>query len=422
MKYQGLLIGLLFVTLFVPSLARADFRLTPAFSLREEYDDNIYLDARDEKSDFITTVKPTVNVNWETKFVNLSLNFGLEYEKYLKHSGEDELRPSQGTRLDSTWSLYRDALFLRVTDSFERVAIDEGGKGGQDNKLTNMTSQNRLVINPYLLLQPLRTLEVYLGYEYENLWYSKKDGDDAERHTYSLQLTKELSPRISSILYGGYSQFRPKDNKQSIFDTEGEEEYDRYDARLTLIWNITDYVTLSGNLGRSWIDYEYRGNSESDLYGGQLDYQITRTFSVGTSYQKDIADTVEDGTRKNKRYSVYCTYEDRSKVSLKLFKTESDYQAIDRQDDSKGATLSGDLPITNKEGISWLLTYTDYENNDGENNQTEKYDRYGAQLEFYHQLRLGRLALGYTWNRNESNISDNDYTDNIIFARLALTW
>ncbi|OHB32286.1 MAG: hypothetical protein A2X84_05890 [Desulfuromonadaceae bacterium GWC2_58_13] len=422
MKLSKTIFALLAVMTLVSSVAWAEFRLTPSFSLREEYDDNIYLEANDEESDFITIVRPSVNVNWETRFVNLSLNLGLEYEKYLHNSDEDELRPSQGASLDSTWSLYKDALFLRVTDTYDRVAIDEGDKGGLDSKLTNLTDRNRFIANPYLLLHPVRTLEARFDYQYENIWYREKEGDDAENHRYSLQLTKEISPRISAILYGGYTQYRPKKVSRSVLDIEGEEEYDRTDARFTLLWNLTDNFTLSGNVGKAWLDYDYSGNTTTNLFGGQADYQISRTFSVGTSYQEDVTDTVEDGAREQKRYSAYCSYVDRAKVSLTLFKTQADYIEVERQDDSRGGVLAGEVPITNKKGVAWSLNYTDYEKTDEEYPETENYDRYGARVELYHQLRLGRASLGYTWNRNDSDIPVNDYTSNIVFAQVALTW
>ncbi|WP_432821240.1 TIGR03016 family PEP-CTERM system-associated outer membrane protein [Trichloromonas sp.] len=417
MKHSRIIFAVLSAILLVSSSAWAEFRLTPGFSLRQEYDDNIYLTARDEESDFITIVRPSINLNWETRFVELSLNLGLEYEKYLHNSNEDELRPSQGARFDSTWSLYKNALFLRVSDSYERVPIDEGDKGGLDNKLANLTDRNRLIVNPYLLLHPLRTLEARFDYQYENVWYRAEEGDDAETHRYSLQLTKEISPRISAILYGGYTQYRPRDASRSVLEDIGDEEYDRTDARLNLLWNVTEKFTLGGNVGRAWLDYDYSGETSSTLLGGRADYQLSRTVSVGTSYQEDISDSVENGAREQKRYSAYYSYADRAKASLTLFKSRDDYIEIQRQDDSMGAVLAGELPITNKKGVAWSLNYTDYEKA-----ETEDYDRYGARVEFYHDMRLGRFALGYTWNRNDSDIQDNNYTSNIIFAQVVLSW
>lgn len=408
-------VTLLSLTMVFP--AWAEFRATPAFSLREEYNDNIYLDHTDKESDFITFVRPSVNVDWKTKIVDLSLNLGLEYEKYLHHSEEDELRPSQDARLDSTWNLYRDVFFLRVTDTYTRVPIDEGEKGAVGNNLVNLTDSNRLIVNPYVVLYPWRTLQARFDYQYENIWYREEEGDDAENHRYSVTLTQELTARISVDLYGGFTQYRPTDSTRSLLDETGEEEYDRRDARLGLLWNVSDQLSLRATVGRAWLDYEFSDDYDSTLVSGQADYQISSAFAVGAGYNEDISDSVDDGAREQKKYSAYLRYSDRATVALTLFQTRDDYLEIDRQDDSRGGSLSGEVPITNKKGISWLVNYTDYEGGD-----LEDYQRYGARLELYHQLRLGRVSLGYTWNRNDSNFKENDYINNIVFAQLALHW
>lgn len=416
MKLLKSTVGLLFAALFVPGLGWAEFRVTPSFSLRQEYNDNIYLE-RDKEGDFVTFVRPSLDILWSTRVVDLTLDFGLEYEKYWDNSDEDELRPSQGARLDSTWSLYRDALFLRVTDTYERVAIDEGGKGGVDNNLVNLTDSNRLEINPYLLLQPLRTLQARFDYLYENVWYREEEGDDAETHRYSATLTQQLTSRISANLTGAFTQFRPKDASRSLLDDTGEEEYDRTDAGVGLFWQVNEQLALRGNVGRAGLDYDYSDDYDSTLFGGQADYQISSAFSVGAAYQEDISASVEDGARERQKSSAYLAYADRSKLRLTVFQTRDDYLELDRKDDGRGATLDGDVPITNKKGIAWLLSYTDYEEGGG-----EEYQRYGGRLEFYHQLRLGRLSVGYTYNRNDSDIPSEDYDNNIVFAQVALRW
>ena len=414
LNFSKLALPLLLAGLFVPGTSWAEFRLTPAFSLRQEYNDNIYLE-KDKEGDFVTIARPSVNALWNTQIADLSLDLGVGYEKYWDNSDEDELRPT--ARLDSTFKLYRENLFLRVTDTYERVTIDEGGKGAVDNNLINMTDSNRLEVNPYLLLLPLRTLRARFDYLYENVWYREDEGDDAETHRYSVVLTQQLTPRISADLTGSFSQYRPKDASRSLLDDTGEEEYDRTNAGVGLSWQVNDQLSLRGDVGRAWLEYEYSDDYDSTLFGGQADYQISTTFSAGASYQEDISASVEDGARERKKTSAYLAYAGRSKVRLTVFGTRDDYLEINRRDVGMGATLDGDVPITNKKGIAWLLSYTDYEEGD-----LEEYQRYGGRLEFYHQLRLGRLSLGYTYNCNDSDLPSEDYDNNIVFAQVSLRW
>ncbi len=388
----------------------------PRLTVRTEYDDNIYLENSDKEDDLITLINPALILDWQTRFVDLTLDFGLEYEKYLDHSDEDDLRPSQTTRLDSLWSLYRDNLFLAVSDVYERVAIDEGDKGGVGNNLVNLTDSNRLTVNPYWVLQPLRTFQVRADYQYENLWYEESEGNDADTHRVSLQLTQELTPRISATLYGGQTFYRPKDTRIIGDGANENEKYDRRDLRLNLAWQVSEQLALQGHVGKAWLDYEERSNTSSDLWGAQADYQISRAWTLGSKYKTDVEDSVQNGAHERDRLDIYLRYVKRATVALALYKTRDDYLEIERRDDAQGMNLSGELPFTNKLGLNWLLQYADYEKSEND----EQYDRYGVRLAVYRELRLGRVSLGYTLNHNDSNISVNDYNNNIVFAELAL--
>ncbi len=398
--------------------AQAEFHIVPRLGLSTEFNDNIYLEHSDKEADLITRIIPGVTLDWETRFVELALNLGLEYEKYLDNSDEDELRLSQDTRLDALWALYKDNLFLHIVDVYERVPIDEGDKGAVGNNLVNLTDSNRLTVNPYLLLQPLRTVQIRGDYRYENLWYDDEEGIDSDTHNISLQVTKELSPRISATLYGGQTFYRPKDTR--VIDEEGTEnqEYDRQDLRLNLAWQVNEQLALRGHVGKAWIDYEERSNTRSDLYGAGADYQVSSEWSVGGTFDHDVEDSIDEGAREREKTEIYLRYVKRATLGLALYQTRDDYLEIDRRDDAWGIKCNGDLPFTNKLGFTWLLNYTEYE--DGEDD--EKYDRYETRLALYRELRLGRISVGYSLNRNDSNIVENDYTNNIVFASLALTF
>lgn len=416
MNNVKIIFALLIVSMLLSSVAWGELHIVPTLSLREEYNDNIFLE-RDKESDFITFVQPSLLFDWNTKLFDLSLDLGLVYEKYLHHSDEDDLRPSSGSQLESIFSLYRDVLFLRVSDTYERVPIDDSEKGGVGNQLVNLTDSNRLMVNPYLLFKPLRTLQARFDYKYENIWYQDDAGDDAEYHHYIATLTQELSPRISANLGGGYTQYRPRNASQSLLDDSGEQEYDRSYISLGLLWQINERLAMRGEVGSTWLDYEFSEDYDSPMYGAQIDYQLSRVFTLGAAYRDDISASVEEGAKHDQKYSAYLSYSDRSTVKLGIFQSRDKYLETDRRDDSWGVTLNGETPLTNKKGLIWLLSYTDYEEQD-----LRDYDRIGGRIEFYHQLRTGRLSCGYTYNRSNSSLNDEDYNNNIVFIQLALTW
>ncbi|MDD2557103.1 MAG: hypothetical protein PHH87_02310 [Desulfuromonas sp.] len=401
------------------SVAWSDIRVAPFFSLREEYNDNIDLEYK-AKSDFITLATAGLAIGWEARFFELDLHLGLEYEKYLEYSEKDDLRPSQGTRLESLFNLYRDIVFLRISDTYERVAIDEGNKGGIGNNLTNLTDSNRLEINPFMLLDLTSTLQFRLDYLYQNLWYDKAEGDDAEFHRYSTTLTKALTPHISASVNGGFTQYRPKDPFDPFSNDTGAERYDRRDIGVGLYWQPLEQLVFGANYGRAWLDYAFSNDYDTNLMGIRMDYQLSRIHWLALAYQEGITASVKDGARKQKEYSCALGYHDRILATIELFSRREDYLERKRSDDVWGGSFSAEVPLSAKYGVRTLLRYADYEEDSPI--YAEEHQRYGALVALYRELRVGRASLGYTYNRNDSNHKLENYTNNIIYVQLALHW
>jgi len=444
--------GLFLVGLLLGCAAQvwAEFSLTPGITLRQEYNDNIDLDAEDEEDDFITTISPRLNLNWQTKYVDLNLNANVNFKYYLD-SGDTETDAGDASTLNSVFDLYRGILFLRVSDTYSRVTIDEGGRGSEDNSRVNQTDTNRLTINPYLQFVPLGDLQVMLGYSYQNLWYEEEEGDDAESHTYDLVLTKPLSERISLSLSGTHLEYRPKDVAEVVTrDEEGNYEYDHDSVRVGLSYQVSEKLQVECGYGHSWLDYDVREDSDSDTWDVSADYEISSSLTTGIAYRLDYRVSVEDGPSERDMLTTYLAYDDRIQVRLAVFVAGDKYVEIDRDSDSYGAVLGGSLPFSDKTGLTWGLRYANYDESSSELrlesinvplppnsifpgdsitvivprviDTSEEYDRYGARLAFYYDIRLGRLSAGYTYSRNESDLEENDYTNNIIYLQANLTF
>jgi uncharacterized protein (PEP-CTERM system associated) len=170
------------VVLFCASPVHAEFTLTPGVDLRVEYNDNIYLDSDSEEDDVITTVAPNLELTWQTARLDVSLFASIGMEKYLDHTEEDRIGAdsTQSSNLDALARVYRDLLFLRVSDSYLRVPINESGRGGEGNRTTNLTDSNTFEFNPYLQFELMKNTRMQLGYTYQNLWYEEEAGDDPE--------------------------------------------------------------------------------------------------------------------------------------------------------------------------------------------------------------------------------------------------
>ena len=152
-------LSLTLIMCFSVSLCYAEFEMTPGVNLSLKYDDNIFLDSDNEESDVITTVTPNISLSWETSRLDLSLFASVSMEKYMDNTDEDRIgagESNQTSKLDALARLYRELLFLRVSDTYARVPIDEGGRGGENNRTVNLTDSNTLQVNPYLQFEIMK--------------------------------------------------------------------------------------------------------------------------------------------------------------------------------------------------------------------------------------------------------------------------
>ena len=100
--------------------------------------------------------------------------------------------------------------------------------------------------------------------------------------------------------------------------------------------------------------------------------------------------------------------------------TNRKYVEIDRDTDSYGGVLSGELPFNDKVGLRGLVSYANY---DETGDDPSEYDRYSALLALYHEIRLGRISAGHTYTQNDDNRNnDDDYTNNIVFVEASLSF
>ncbi len=422
MTLRAALLMLIFCPLALP--CHALFTITPGVNLHLEYNDNIYLDSENEEDDVIATVAPNISMDWLTPRLDVSLFASVSMEKYLNNTDEDRIGPgesNQASNLTALARLYRDVFFLRVTDTYARVPVDEGGRGGENNRTVNLTDSNRLTINPYLQFELMKDTQMTLGYTYTNLWYEEEEADDVISHLYSASLSREWSPRISMSLSGSHQEYRPKNaDKVLVITGGGTYEYDEENVSIGLSYQATDRLFLSGSYGHSWLKYDVISDSDSDVWSANADYEITSNYTVGTAYSQSYVVSVDEGPSESDRLSAYLRYDERFIVNFTLFKRSNDFVEIDREDDSYGGALAGELPFNEKTGITGLLRYENFDRTGGF--EEEQYDRYSTRFSLYYETRLGRVSAGYTYNRNDSDADGGDYTNNIVFIQASLTF
>lgn len=432
------------ISLGLSSAAWAEFRFTPGIGIREEYNDNINLTAEDTEEDFITTINPTFNLFYTGDSLDLYLNYGFRYLWYARNTEDDQMY--NDVNFQSSIRLFKDYVFIRVSDFFSRVPVDQRRPVGYENNLANLTNSNVFSVNPYFEYPVTATFKVRGGYTYQNSWYESKDGDDSQDHTAGIGVTKELSSRVQTSLFFDYQFHRP----EMAFD-----EYDRQGATLSLKYDLTEKLLLEGTVG--WVRFDYKTDDgkvfSSIPWSANARYLLSPALTLRAGYSLDYTDTssqtpalagvftpvvdgiiypgesfviidgqaipasavqldsIGGGLYRNESISAGITYSGKITISASGFKNINTYMNINRENRSTGVNLTASVPLTSRltAQVSGLYSYNKYRP------EEEKVNRYGARLAFDYAMKITTITIGYAFNRDDSNLASSDYTNNVVW-------
>lgn len=438
------LLAVLTVFLGLSSVARAEFRFSPSIGIREEYNDNIDSSATDKREDFITSVNPGINMSYGGELLDFYLDYGLRYLIYARNTEENELY--NNVNLQSTIRPFRKYFFIRLSDFFSLVPIDQRRPVGYENNLTNLTNSNIFSVNPYFEYPLSATFTVKAGYAYQNSWYESKDGDDSQDHTITAGVSKEFSSRLAASLFYNYQFHRPEKEPDA---------YDRQGATLSLNYGLTEKLFFEGTVGWTRFDYTMRdGRDFSSIpWSANARYILSPALTLRAGYSKSYSDTssqtpatagsfvpasegiiypgesyiiidgkvipassvrldsIDGGLYRSESFTVGVAYSGKMTAGLSGFLNKNKYMDIDRDDRSTGVNLTVMVPLTSllTANVSGLYSYNKYRP------ENEKVNRYGARLALDYALKITTLTLGYAFSCDDSNFDGNDYTTNVVW-------
>jgi hypothetical protein len=424
--------------------AWADFSFKPGIAVREEYNDNIFLTSTGKKSDFITTVNPTLNLSYSGDLMNLYLDYGFRYLLYAGGTEADKLY--NNVNFQSTLRPLKDYVFINVSDFFSRVPIDDRRQVGYENNLSNLTNSNSFSVNPYVVYPISPTFRVTGGYTYQNIWYESKEGNDSQDHTASLNITKDLTSRTTVSLLYQYLFHRP------TLEANG---YDRQNAGVSLTIGITEKMKFEGTVG--WISFAYKRMDRRDFdainWSATGRYQLSPALSLHAGYSRNyndsysqtgqtsgiftspsqgiiypgesfiivdgqpiptsavVLDSINGGLYRSDIITGGLTYSGKIPFTVTGYGNTDKYMNIYRENRTTGVNMTASIPLTSKLTalVNGFYSYNKYLP------ENEKVNRYGARLAIEYALKITTLTLGYAFNREDSNIDLSDYTNNIVW-------
>ncbi|HBA73194.1 MAG: hypothetical protein A2X82_07590 [Geobacteraceae bacterium GWC2_55_20] len=114
---RHIVVAILLVTALPMPLPADELRLIPGLALKEELSDNIFLAAASPRTDFITTLSPSLDVSGASERRNLNLSAGINWVKYASNASLDSVdyfaRSGFDFQLDPRLSLSLGAGYVR---------------------------------------------------------------------------------------------------------------------------------------------------------------------------------------------------------------------------------------------------------------------------------------------------------------------
>jgi hypothetical protein len=386
--------------------ASARVKMSPSLTLREEYNDNIFLE-EDEEEDFITTVAPYLSVFLDRRSIDLEATYGFEFRLYSNRSEFDETEPSDAQRARLNLDLFADRDFtVNVFDEFLRVVVDERRPTIEENVIVNRTNFNRFRVNPRYRYRRWKTFTATLSYEYENRNYDGDRGDDSDRHVGSLELEKRFSERLS--VSSGYAH--------SVFHSDTENDYRRDDLHAGFVYRPGPKLTLNARGGVANVDRNEDGEDTERLFSVSADYALTNEIHFGLSYDETVYDSVSFGLVRGRSAKASLEHRRRFPTEVSLTAREDDYLDIDREDRTIGAAVQTTVLLSNRVSIRVrpYVTWLEFQP------EEDRALRYGVGVSIQRDFKYGHLRLGYDHHASQNDELSDDYRNNIVFLEAGL--
>jgi hypothetical protein len=262
---------------------------SPSVSLHETYDDNIYARPTDTKSDLITDVNPSLNVNSDLDMYNFGFNAIGDFGYYANHSSEnyDDYTVSG----HGGWSMDTDTS-LNASESeshLHEARTDPDDPGGDHPVEYHLSTQ---AVN---FTRAPSAIKLYIDAERDALNYedSTKDGtiidnSGRDRDVYSLRgkLAYEFAP--------GYELFGSVGANQRHYLNTGTNDRNSNGSDAEVGTDVYLTGKLKGNLYVGDIRQSY-GSGLPDIdapdYGGSLLWNVDQLTSVLASVNREIDET-----------------------------------------------------------------------------------------------------------------------------------
>jgi len=394
------------------SLADYSFELVPRISVSEVYDDNIYLENINEKSDYLTTVSPGINLTISSLSNSLSLDYAPTWVWYDKYDENDTVRQ---TATLGFWQNMAEHLRFDLTDTYLRTEepIEETEEVEGVRTTRNTYERNTGSASLQYQFGPEDTIA--LGYRNNLLKNEDPTLDDGTIQNPSCSISYWFNVKNALELNYEFTDaiFWRDDDSLAGDDYQGHAAGLRYSRRFTphtrgsIGYNFTnrnfeglteDYKIHDGTLG---FDHSFSPDLSFSIGTGIFTQKNERSHDqTGYSYDASLAKRFERGSftigGRGGWDEAYLEAERRGFIRFWSTNTRLDYQIMEPLSVYGGASYRQDKDLADREWKTWR-------------------GNCGLRWAF---LRWLSLSLDYSYADRDDDVDTEDYRVNRVMLIL----
>jgi len=421
---RSLVIVLIFFVLLLPinCVGKSKWSLTPRLYLEELYDDNLFLTERNEEDDFITTISPGVDLKYETptELIDLDYEFRRSYYSdfseldFAGHHGRAEARkdfsPRFSVGIREVFIRSEDPIELTGIPTFERPSIVQGRR----NRYT------RNIVEPDLTFRFGENRSIRLGYLNSILRNDdREDIADQDKNAINATLAYRFDVRNGAEIFYEHvdQEYGTTTPPELPRDFDGDEIRGRYtyyfDPITSAFLEYRYYVRDFDRETFRFFDYEV--HTPSLGFSRRIREDVTLVARAGYAFRE--ADDRDDETTFSGRGDLVARYK---RLTLDLY-GDTGFEEDFYTSESLGFYEFWRLGFNSRYQVLerlWADGYAYYEKDRyTDTRRRDEYWNVRGKLS-YQLLKWLFLSFDYEYNKRDSNIPFESYTDNRYFGRL----
>jgi hypothetical protein len=425
------------MTVILTNLAfGAQFSFTPRLSLKEEYNDNIELDRKDKKDDFITTVSPGFTAELAGQTDGLRLSYDPSFSFFADHNENDGWAHNAQLNLWHDFSRSTRAELFNYFLYTKDPLADKDVESEKGDILVPGDPTRRRQRDTYYRNDASVRLTHQFGAEdsaYGSFRYGLLENDDPTQED-----SQEFSPAAGVVywfsnwtgmeLHGGYTR--------GLYDDDESSDFNELSGRARLNRRISPRFGMFGEYQHIYRDSDENGAVGNNGDGVNEDYMVfapsaglfyqfekdlTASLGAGYFYQQIQNDDDQSGPFINadlkklwdfQRWSIRCLLS--SGLDSQDFSSEN--RGFERFFQTK---VTGRYDFTRQLFGDALLGYR---YGDFINSEEDVIDhRYTAEAGLGYQVfRWMTLRFAYNFNKLDSENSTDDYEEHRVFFTITL--